>query len=103
MDVLKIVQGDSFEGEIELIGLDAPNVEKLEFICPSLDLAYEMEQSFAPEVWTLIIPYEDTKELRVGRFLYKLVAKLFSGRIMTIVYDAELEVSKKVNTWTEVQ
>jgi len=101
MDYLKLVQGDSFEGQIEIFGDDAPNVVQLQFICPSLGWTYDLRETNTPLTWLLVIPCEDTENARVGRFSYNITATLHSGRVITAVYDAKLEIAQKVNKWNE--
>lgn len=101
MDYLEIVQGDSFEGQWELIGDDATNVKAMTFYCEALGLTYELHETLDPTVWTIQIPSDDTTNLRLGVFGYNVVAELLSGRIITVIYDAKIKIVQKVNKWTE--
>ncbi len=101
MDCLNLVQGDSFSGQIEVFGLDAKDIAELKFVCADLGWTYHLGETLDPTIWYLFIPSEDTKNARVGRFGYNIVAELHSGRVVTALYNARLEIKYKDNKWTE--
>ncbi len=101
MDCLRIIQGDSFEGQVEVTGVDAAEVAELKFVCADLGLTYDLHTTLVPFVWSLEIPSEDTENLRIGVFGYNIVAILQGGRVITAMYNAKVEIAYKVNKWTE--
>jgi hypothetical protein len=50
MNVLRIIQGDSINAELELTGLDAPNVERLYIESPVFPHDYYLGQTTEPLV-----------------------------------------------------
>lgn len=101
MNVLTIIQGDSVNAELELIGADAPEVEALYVEATCFNKHYYLGATEEPLIYVLSIPSEDTSTLNVGRFKYNIVAELSGGRQFTIVYNQPLEVFYKDNKWTE--
>lgn len=98
---LEIIQGDSVEASIELEGVEAEYVTALKFQCDALGKTYDLVSTLEPTVWIIRFPSEDTGQFRIGRFLYNLVATFNSGKVLTILYNAQLEVLQKTNLWTE--
>ena len=101
MNVLTIIQGDSVDAELELVGHEAPEVSKLSLESNCFDKRYELSPTYEPLIWILSIPSEDTSQFRVGVFKYNLVAEFNGGRTATIVYNQPMEVLYKDNVWTE--
>ena len=101
MNVLTIIQGDSVNAELELTGIDAPEVTQLYFEASCFSKRYPLAETEQELVWILTIPYEDTSNLNVGLFKYNLVADLVGGRTATIVYNQPMEVLYKDQKWTE--
>ena len=101
MNVLTIIQGDSVNAELELTGVDAPDVVQLYFEANCFKEPIPLSETEAPLVWILTIPYEETSDLNVGRFKYNIIADLVGGSKATIVYNQPMEVLYKDQKWTE--
>lgn len=102
MDKVVIIQGDSVEAALRLEGYDVENVEELILECDALKMKYNLKESTDSEIWLLNIPAADTENLKVGCFKYNIVAIFNSGRVKTVLYNADLEIQFKENKWTEV-
>lgn len=93
---IKIIQGDSYYAEVEIVGLaDYQTIEQLYFSCNFLGICKELRGGGSE--WELEMSAEETEAFKVGKGTFDLTAVFSGNNVATVIYNNSLEILPKIN------
>lgn len=94
---IRIVQGDTYNCEIEIQGLDIFLIENIYFSCEQLNICKKVEFDEELQVYNLTFNSQETENFKNGVFNYDLTFKFFNDSIRTVQYKSTITILKKTN------
>lgn len=94
---LSIVQGDTLEITLSLENPEELIIERVTFVCKSLNINEDFTPSSSDDLWSLTINPNETEEFYIGNFAFDVTAVSDSGEVFTVVHNGNLRVLHKSN------
>ena len=94
----RIIQGDTCEGSISVLGEGNDAVEELFFSCNKLNLIQKLSFDDENGTYKLYLSQDQTKNFKPIITNFDITAKIKGNIIKTIVYRGKLTVLEKNNT-----
>lgn len=96
-NTLEIIQGDSFDLEIELEDVDVLTVDKIIFSSVMLDVKYEAQWSDEANTYLVSITSKETSLFEPMKASYDITVFFVNDKVATAHYNGILLVKEKVN------
>ena len=97
MSNIVIIQGDTYEAELEIIGLtDLSVIEKCVFTCSYLQLCKELQANENGKN-ELKLSHEETEKLKACVSDFDITVYLKDENVATVIYRAKVKVLEKNN------
>lgn len=97
MNGINIIQGDTYEAELEVEGLDDISlIEKCVFSCCFLKFSKELTKSIDNKFLLEFTP-EETAAMKVGFSDYDITLYFFNGAVATTIYKGNIQILPKQN------
>lgn len=92
---IEIIQGDSYQLNITLEGVELETISNIYFSSNSLDITKELVKE--QDVFQLILASNETLNFKIGIFDYDLTIKFVDAKIKTIIYRSLISILPKIN------
>lgn len=100
MNDIIIIQGDTYEAELTINGLDTLDVvEKCIFSCKYLDLCKECEKN--ETTFRLYLSPEETQALTPCKSDYDITLYFTDSNVATVIYGGTIQIYPKKNNCDE--
>lgn len=96
-NTLEIIQGDTFDLEIELEDVDVLTIDKIIFSSATLNVKYEAQWSDEENVYLVSLTAKDTAEFEPMKASYDITVLFVNNKVSTARYNGVLIVKEKVN------
>ena len=100
MNDIFIIQGDTYEADLTIIGLESIDVvEKCVFSCKYLCVCKELQKG--ESTFKLYLSPQETAALTVGKSDYDITLFFMDDNVATVIYGGNIQVFPKKNKCDE--
>lgn len=95
--ILSIIQGDSYQRNIKIMGIDSSLIEEIYLSSSKLELKKKLTYNKCLQKWVFKLTPEETKNLKSISTDFDITIRCVSDDIFTVIYKGTIKVLPKSN------